>query len=219
MRFPPLPRLPSISLHTFLLSTICIQLIYLVAVLANPATVYENLTRRWLVQRVANAAEVDLESFQNMVVLGKTKEFDDIDQLKKQNSYNQAVYKDAKSGDLALAFSSKMVIYRPKTESIIYQGETPTQKMEQDQKLAVSKYAEVIKAQGIIPKESVEVPQVSGISNVDQYKNNTLYAGASNGDLVMVFSDSGIVVIYNTKENRVIKAAHNQLVPLETSSQ
>ena len=219
MRFPPLPRLPSISLHTFLLSTICIQLIYLVAFLANPATVYENLTRRWLVQRVANAAEVDLESFQNMVVLGKTKEFDDIDQLKKQNSYNQAVYKDAKSGDLALAFSSKMVIYRPKTESIIYQGETPTQKMEQDQKLAVSKYAEVIKAQGIIPKESVEVPQVSVISNVDQYKNNTLYAGASNGDLVMVFSDSGIVVIYNTKENRVIKAAHNQLVPLETSSQ
>lgn len=218
MRFPPLPRLPSISLHTFLLSTICIQLIYLVAVLANPATVYENLTRRWLVQRVANAAEVDIESFQNMVVLGKTKEFDDIDQLKKQNSYNQAVYKDAKSGDLALAFSSKMVIYRPKTESIIYQGETPTQKMEQDQKLAVSKYAEVIKAQGIIPKESVEVPQVSVISNVDQYKNNTLYAGASNGDLVMVFSDSGIVVIYNTKENRVIKAARNQLVPLETNS-
>jgi hypothetical protein len=90
--------------------------------------------------------------------------------------------------------------------------------MEQDQKLAVSKYAEVIKAQGIIPKESVEVPQVSVISNVDQYKNNTLYAGASNGDLVMVFSDSGIVVIYNTKENRVIKAAHNQLVPLETNS-
>lgn len=218
MRFQPLPRLPSISLHTFLLSTICIQLIYLVAVLANPATVYENLTRRWLVQRVANAAEVDIESFQNMVVLGKTKEFDDIDQLKKQNSYNQAVYKDAKSGDLALAFSSKMVIYRPKTESIIYQGETPTQKMEQDQKLAVSKYAEVIKAQGIIPKESVEVPQVSVISNVDQYKNNTLYAGASNGDLVMVFSDSGIVVIYNTKENRVIKAARNQLVPLETNS-
>ncbi|MEI7653568.1 MAG: hypothetical protein WCJ70_04860 [bacterium] len=218
MKLISLPR-PSISLHTFLLSAICILLLYLVAVLANPATVYEGLTKRWLVQRVAKGAEVELESFQSMVELGKTKEFEDIEQLKKQNSYNQSVYKDAKTGDLALAFSSKMVIYRPKTESIIYQGETPTQKMEQDQKLAVSKYAEVIKAQGIIPKESTEVPQVSVISNIDQYKNNTLYTGASNGDLVMIFNDAGIVVVFNTKENRVVKAARNQLVPLETSVQ
>lgn len=192
---------------------------YLVAVLANPSSVYESMTKRWLVDRVAKSAEVEFESFQSMVELGKTKEFEDVETLKKQNSYNQAVYKDAKNGDLALAFTSKMVIYRPRTASIIYQGETPTQKMEQDQKLAVTKYAEVIKAQGIIPKESTEVPQVSVISNIDQYKNNALYTGASNGDLVMIFNDAGIVVVFNTKENRVVKAARNQLLPLETSAQ
>lgn len=218
MKLPHLPR-PSISLHTFLLSAICILLVYLVAVLANPASVFESLMKRRLVDRVAKSAEVELESFQNMVELGKTKEFEDVELLKKQNSYNQAVYKDAKAGDLALAFTSKMVIYRPKTASIIYQGETPAQKMEQDQKLAVTKYAEVIKSLGILPKESTEVPQVSVISNVEQYKNNTLYTGASNGDLVMIFNEAGVVVVFNTKENRVVKAARNQLVPVETSVQ
>lgn len=219
MKLPSLAQPPSINLHAFLLSSICILLLYLVAVLANPATVYENLTKRWLIQRVAKSAEVSFESFQNMVELGKTKEFEDVELLKKQNSYNHAVYKDAKSGDLALAFSSKMVIYRPKTQSIIYQGETPTQKMELDQNLAVTKYAEVIKAQGIIPKESTEVPQVSVITNISQYSNNPLYADASNGDLVMIYSDSGIVVIYNTRENKIVKAARNQLVPLESPIQ
>jgi hypothetical protein len=149
-----------------------------------------------------------------MAEVGKSAGFEDLEKLRKGSRYNEEVYKDAKSGDRAMAFSSKMILYRPSEKKIIYEGQTPGQKQTDDQKAEILKIVDVVKRSGYVDPATTEVPQIATVSNIEELKGNSLYAGAANGDLVMLFNKESVIVVYSIQGQKILNAAKSTLVPL-----
>jgi hypothetical protein len=200
-----------------LLVLVIVSQLYIIFRAINPLNDIAIATERKLVEKIAKEASVTTGEFQFMAELGKGQGFEDVDKLKKLSKYNEEVYKDAKVGDRAVAFASKMVLYRPSTSKIIYQGETPGQKQLKDQQAVLKKVVDKVKAAGYLAASSTETPQIATVNNIDQLKDNALYAGAENGDLVLIFNNAGVVAVYSTKGDKIINAARTQLVPLAST--
>ncbi|MEI6327395.1 MAG: hypothetical protein WCO78_04755 [Candidatus Roizmanbacteria bacterium] len=197
-----------------LLVLVIVSQMYIIFRAMNPLNDIAVATERNLIEKISKDAGVTAGEFQFMAELGKGKGFEDVAKLQKLSRYNEEVYKDAKVGDRAVAFASKMVLYRPSSAKIIYQGETPGQKQLKDQQAVLTKVVEKVKAAGYLAASSTEVPQIATVNNIDQLKGNALYAGAENGDLVLIFNNAGVVVTYSAKGDKVINGARTQLVPL-----
>ncbi len=194
-----------------LLVLVFVSQAYITWTVINPVAALNARKERGYVETAAKQASIPMGEFQFMAELGKTQSFENLDTLKGLSSYNAEVYKDAKVGDRAMAFASKMVLYRPSNGKVIYEGETPGQKQLKDQQALIQKVVNTVKSEGYLGSTSTELPQVSVVANVDQLKGNAFYKGAENGDLVLTFGNENLIALYSVKENKVLSAARSNL--------
>jgi hypothetical protein len=184
---------------------------YIIWTVINPVAALNARKQRGYVETAAKQSNIPIGEFQFMAEIGKTQGFENLENLKALSNYNAEVYKDAKNGDMAMAFANKMVLYRPSNSKVIYEGETPGQKQLKDQQALIQKVVNVVKTEGYLTQASTELPQVSVVANAEQLKGNAFYKGAENGDLVLTFGNENLIVLYSTKGEKVLTAAKSNL--------
>lgn len=201
----------NVTLVILLIVLVC-QL-YIIFMGLNPLNFYAAYSQRKEIEMISKLANVSPLEAKSYVEIGKTAEFADIDKIRKESTFNEAVYKDAKNGDKIIGYSDKMVIYRPSMRKLIYEGDTPGQKQQKEQLKALTEVVEQIKAAGHISKDSTETPQVAVVSDPAQLAKNAFYAKAAAGDAILSFGNEGVVVLYDANKKEIKNVAK---VKLET---
>lgn len=132
----------------------------------------------------------------------------DADNLRSENAIQAEVYRNVKNGDVILAFTDKIVIYRQSENKIIYDGDSPGTILEKGQNEVISKINAKAKAAGLIQQESTETPNLSIIGDEEQVKaqDPKFYALARKGDVVGIYPIAKVIVIYNLQSDAIIKS-------------
>ena len=105
-----------------------------------------------------------------------------------------------------------MIVYRRQEGKLIYDGLNPQSKLESTQQELITNIITAAKARGTIDQDSIEIPQVSVVTDARKLResNAGFYASARNGDILAYFLDSGVVVLYRDDAKSIINAgAHN----------
>lgn len=190
---------------TVMLGLILIGIIYIIWAGLNPVNQFKAYKERKLLETIANKASVKVTEAQAMVEIGTTPNFD-LEKVKKGSKIDEQVYKDARTGDRVVAFTSKMVIYRPSSNTVVYQGDTPGQIQTKQNKERLTNVMTALKSAGVIPADTKEEPQASEVNNADQLKANAFYKDVKNGDLILNFGNLGIVIIYDEASGKVVNS-------------
>lgn len=196
------------------LTLILVFLGYLIVFYFNPLNLMQLAMERNIVTNAAKLAKVDVNTFQSMAELGKTNGFTDIDVLRKKSSFDGQVYKDAKKGDRAIAFSSKMVIYR--NGKLIYEGDSPAQLQAKDQAERVKAVDAKVKAQSLVTTQ--EVPQVAIVQDKEPLKDNPFYAKAAVGDYVLVYANASVAVLASGTSGEILNSTKLNAQSAQSSS-
>ncbi len=185
--------------------------LYIIFMGLNPLNFYAAYSQRKEIEMISKLANVSALEAKSYVEIGKTQDFTDIDKIRKESTFNEAVYNDAKNGDKIIGYSDKMVIYRPSTKKLIYEGDTPGQKQQKEQLKALTEVIEQIKAAGHISKDSTETPQVAVVSDPELLAKNPFYAKAMKGDAILSFGNEGVVILYDANKKEIKNVAKVKL--------
>jgi len=183
----------------------------------NPFNVLNNLNVVNLINDVtANATQSGNPAPSNEVPtiaqIGDGKYLEDIDTLRKANQINARVYEGAENGDYVLLYTSKMIIYREKSKTIIYNGETPQQLLGRSQKAVVALSVKKAKDSGLIPNENTEEPQVSVVQDPEALKKvNVFYNEVQKDDLIISFTNPSLVIVYRPSNDTIVKSGKYNL--------
>lgn len=115
---------------TFLIVlVVLLQIVILFLLLTQ--TIYSPQARtNQIIEKATSGLAVPPNEFPQVAVIGDGRNLGDINQIKAGSRIDAEVYKDAQNGDYVLAYSAKLIIYRPSENKVIYDGETPAQKQQ-----------------------------------------------------------------------------------------
>ncbi len=174
----------------------------------NPVNLFAQLSAVQVINEVAEITQVPPGPNEPLSfgVVGDGKNLDDIEAIKADNSYNARVYKDSQNGDYVLGYSNKMIIYRRAQKRIVYEGPSPADLRNQEQTQLVEQLITDVKAAGLIDTTYDTVPQVVMVVDPAKQKaiNPQFYAQVQAGDLVAIFSDLSLVVVYRPDSRQII---------------
>lgn len=197
---------PQVSM---LLSVITILLVIVVLyVTASPVLLERYNPRQAVINEVANLTTVSMFESPQIEVIG-TGNLSDLDAIVSANEANKQVYENAQDGDYVLAFDSKLVIYRRSTNTIVYEGQSPRQKI-QEQNLQIAQVVidQAVK-DGVLSEENStsEVPTLAVIRDADEFKSNNpeFYSVVENNDILAQFNQAGIIIIYRPDDQKIVK--------------
>jgi hypothetical protein len=170
--------------------------------LINPSAILTRIQNDQVVREVSGLTTINTTETPVVAVITNA------NALRDENTIQAEIYKDAQNGDYVIGYTDKMIIYRRQDSSIIYEGETPQLKLESTQEELLTNIITAAKDSGAIDRDSVEVPQVSVISDARQLRqtNPGFYSEAQNGDILAYFLDSGVLVIYRDETKEIINA-------------
>jgi hypothetical protein len=170
--------------------------------LINPSAIITRIQNDQVVREVSGLTTINTTETPVVAVITNA------NALRDENTIQAEIYKDAQNGDYVIGYTDKMIIYRRQDSSIIYEGETPQLKLESTQEALLTNIITAAKDSGAVDRDSVEVPQVSVISDARQLRqtNPGFYADAQNGDILAYFLDSGVLVIYRDETQTIINA-------------
>ena len=194
----------------FLLTIIILQgaIFYLIL---NPINLYNQLTTVQIINNVVKTVSVPPNELPQVGIIGDKKNLQDIEILKKGNNVDAEIYKDAKNGDYVLGYTSKLVIYRPSDKSVIYEGDTPQQKVAKAQQNLISQVQKVAFDNGLITKETA-IPQASVVTDPSKVKSsNPFYKDVEQNDIIANFSNPDLIIIYRPTTDKIIKSGQVQL--------
>jgi len=183
----------------------------------NPFNILNNLNVVNLINDVTSKATqsgnpVPSNEVPTIAQIGDKKYLEDIDTLKKANQINARVYEGAENGDYVLLYTSKMIIYREKSKTIIYNGETPQQLLSRSQKAVVALSVKKAKDSGLIPNENTEEPQVSVVQDPEALKKvNAFYNEVQKDDLIISFTNPSLVIVYRPSNDIIVKSGKYNL--------
>lgn len=188
-----------IGLKTLALIIILLQ-ITLVLLILNPIRLYQEYTNQQILAEVANLTELN-QNEQPLIA-----QISDANSLRNENAIQAEVYKNAKNGDYAIGYSDKLIIYRKDEKRIIYKGDTPNKALINVQEEVLNAITEQAKTLNLISSDSTELPQVTTIQDVEPLKmqNPEFYKNAKDNDLIAVFANSQVILIYNMNNNSVV---------------
>lgn len=189
----------------FLLGTIVVLQVITLLFAISPINLISGLNTVQVVNEVASVVSVPPGEVPVLAVIGDGN-IPDIEELKKQNDFNALVYANARNGDYILGYSNQMVIYRRPTRQIIYQGETPVKRYEAAAAQLSTEISDAAKAQGLLANTSEEKPDLVELEDVAaaQAKNATFYANAKKGDVVAVYNQAELILIYRRDGKQII---------------
>ncbi len=187
--------------RTFLYIIIILELIAIIYLL-NPISIYNNFQNKQAVASVGTLAQ-NIPSEEPVVAV-----VTDADKLRGENGIQAEIYKDAQNGDYVLGYTNRMIIYRQSSNKIIYDGGTPQMKLQDAQQGLVEQIVDVVKNAGLISRDATETPQVSVINDVVSLKktDETFYVNVRNGDLLVLFPQNEVIVLYNVNTKEIINS-------------
>jgi hypothetical protein len=162
-----------------------------------------------LVSENKDGGQVPPNELPQVGVIGDGKNLKNIDELKKGNAIDAEIYKDAQNGDYVVGYTSKLVIYRPSEKKVIYNGETPQQKLNQNQQAQQQVIVTVSKAalDAKLITEQTPVPQASVVTDAEKVKaGNAFYSVVQNNDIIATYSNPDLIVIYRPSEQKIVKS-------------
>ena len=182
----------------------CVQIYFFF----NPLNLLQQLQVVDVINDVSKKVSIPPTEIPVVGVIGDNKVLPDIETLKKENDANAQVYKDAKNGDYVLGYSSKMVIYRKEEQRVIYEGLSPVSLVTNTQNSLVTALTNKTKEAGLIASDSNQVPSVSVVTDVASVKvqDQKFYADLQKDDLIGVFAQSNLIVIYRPSSQRIINS-------------
>jgi hypothetical protein len=177
----------------------------------NPINVYNQLTTVQVINEVVKTASLPPNELPQVGIIGDKKNLQDIETLKKGNAIDAEIYKDAKDGDYVLGYTSKLVIYRPDGKKIIYEGDTPQQKVGKLQQNLIAVVQKKALEAKLISTETA-VPQASVVTDPAKVSSsNPFYKDIQKDDIVANFSNPDLIVIYRPSTDSIVKSGQVQL--------
>ncbi len=202
------------SLNTLVSIVLILQLIFLYFLL-NPINVFNQLNSVNIINKISANKEIALPvtELPQIGVIGDGVKLKDIESIKKENQVDGEIYKNAANGDYVLGYSSKLVVYRPSNDTIIYNGPTPQMKLQETQGAILGLVVKKAKDAKLIPAEYNTAPQVSIVTSADEMRkvNADFYALVAKDDLVASFNNPSVVMIYRPSEDKIIKSGTIQV--------
>lgn len=200
-----LRRLSSVRVLAFLI--IAFQLVILF-VLVNPMNIINQLSFGEIVSKVSKLTALPSETPEAIGTVGDNILLPSAELLRSGRNIDAEIYKNALDGDFVLLYSNKMIIFRESENRVIYEGDTPTEVMKNNQDKLVADLIEKVKAEGIIDQDNSEIPQLLLIkSKLEVLKSNNpnLYADAQENDIVAIFAEANKIVLYRSEGKIIIK--------------
>lgn len=177
----------------------------------NPINIYNQLTTVQVINSVVKTIQVPPNELPQVGIIGDKKNLQDIETLKKGNTIDAEIYKDAKNGDYVLGYTSKLVIYRSSDKTVVYDGDTPQLKVAKVQQDLIAQVQKVAFDNGLITKDTA-VPQASVVTDPAKVKSsNTFYKDVEQNDIIANFSNPDLIVIYRPSTDKIIKSGQVQL--------
>ena len=197
----------------FLVIVIIILQIIVIYFLINPINLISQLSSVQVLNKVAALTVVPTE-IPNVGVVGDNKTLPDIETIKKANSVQAQVFKDAKNGDYVLNYTTKFVIYRESENKLIYDGDSPTSIINKAQETILTNVTAKAKELGVIDNNSTEQPQLQAVTDAATLKssNSTFYSDVQNDDVVALFAQAKKIVLYRPSTNTIIKYGQYEFV-------
>jgi hypothetical protein len=203
-------RMAKSYLVSILLAIMIILQLGIVYLALNPINVFNQLQSVQNINRATKKVSVPLEIPQTGQI-GDKKTLGTIEDLKK-NAIDGEIYKDAKDGDYVLGYTSKLVIYRPSEDKVIYDGETPAMKLKSSQDNLVNNLNKKA-LDGKVIKEA-SIPQVQLVTDADALKKtNEFYKDVAKDDIIATYSTptGTVIMVYRPSTDVVVKSGTIQL--------
>lgn len=183
-----------------LLVLIAVLQIIMILLIINPVALIQQFQNQQLINEVAG--KVEITSGETPVIATVTNP----DELRNANGAQAQVYKDAEMGDYVLGYSDRLIIYRRSTGTIIYDGVTPSGLVNEAQQAIIEKLTTKAKDRSLISQDSTEIPQISLITDIDTLRKTdpAFYAPAKNNDIVGLFAQAQIIVLYNQESDSIV---------------
>jgi hypothetical protein len=175
----------------------------------NPVNLLNQLTTVQTINEITKQANVAPNELPQVGIIGDGKNLKDIEELKKGNAIDAEIYKEAKNGDYAVGYTSKLIIYRPSDKKIVYDGETPQQKLAKAQQSQVALVSTVSKAalDANLITDKTPAPQASVVTDPEKVKtSNAFYKDVTANDIIATYTNPDLVVIYRPAENKIVKS-------------
>lgn len=180
--------------------------------LINPLNTLNQLESVKVINEVTKERNLPINELPQIGVIGDNKMLADIDTIKKTNTIDAEIYKDAQNGDYVLGYSNKLVIYRPTTKEVIYEGLSPQQKLSAKQQDIVTGVLKKIVEANLIPADYNKVPQMSIVTNAEeQMKINDFYKNVAKDDIIATFIEPNLIVIYRPSTNQIVNSGQIQV--------
>ncbi len=196
-----------------IIATFVMQIIFLY-ILVNPINAISQLESVQTINKISNkvTSPLPINELPQIGVVGDGKMLASIEEIKKGNAIDAEIYQNAADKDIVLGYTTKTVIYRPSTDAIVYEGDSPNKKLQGAQQGLVNGIVAKIQAANLIPKDNVQVPQLSVVSNPDEVrKGNEFYKDIQKDDIIATFSNPNLVVIYRPSTGTIVKSGQIQV--------
>ncbi|MFW5703018.1 MAG: hypothetical protein ACOCXP_03570 [Candidatus Dojkabacteria bacterium] len=195
-------------LATFLIVSLQVAILGVLIVLADPQAQYERFQSRQIVSQVEEKAEVNENENPTLAIISN------VEQLREANEIQQEVYKDAQNDDYILAYSDKIVIYRPSTDEVIYEGLAPADIFAQNQQQVVGNVVSAAVEEGLVTDAQSENPEVLLVQEPERLRaqDAEFYALAEENDVISYFPAAERVILYRPSEEKILNSGSYRTV-------
>ena len=200
------------KITTFLILVILVMQGLFLYLLINPINVLNQLNSVNIINKVTAANNLPINELPQIGVVGDKKSLADAETIRKTNVIDAEVYKDAKDGDYVLGYTTRLVIYRPSEDKVIYDGQSSQQKLQAGQQTLITSIVKQAVAANLVPKDYAQIPQISVVTSAeDLRKGNEFYKDVIKDDLVATFTNPNLVAIYRPSTQQIIKSGQFQI--------
>ena len=177
----------------------------------NPINLYNQLTTVQVINEITKSIQIPPNELPQVGIIGDKKNLQPIDDLKKGNAIDAEIYKDAKNGDYVLGYTSKLIVYRSSDKKVIYEGDTPQQKVAKSQQTLIALVSKKA-LDGKLITDKTAIPQASVVTDAEKVKNsNEFYKDVQNNDVIANFSNPDLIVIYRPSSDSIIRSGQVSL--------
>ena len=177
----------------------------------NPINLYNQLTTVQVINEITKSIQIPPNELPQVGIIGDKKNLQPIDDLKKGNAIDAEIYKDAKNGDYVLGYTSKLIVYRPSDKKVIYEGDTPQQKVAKSQQTLIALVSKKA-LDGKLITDKTATPQASVVTDAEKVKNsNEFYKDVQNNDVIANFSNPDLIIIYRPSSDSIIRSGQVSL--------
>jgi hypothetical protein len=185
--------------NKLLLIFIIILQVVIIVLLINPSRLVQEFQNQQIISEVSRLTQVSSNEAPAIALISNAED------LRSENEIQKIVYKDAQNGDFVIGYTNK-IINRRAENKIIYEGDAPNTILNKVQTDVLDEVVSEAKDEDLIEESSQEVPLVSIITDVEKLKSQdpSFYAKAQVNDILALFPDSGIIVVYRQEIKKIV---------------